>query len=279
MTASTELLSPSWTPLPGPLELLERDDLDEDALANAGRGIGGTRGAGSGLSPGAWRRLLDRLRGLHRAEVLVDSVPSWIDLVELHVPPAGHAELTRRRSAERTVTPELKIFGFGFGSGMTTRFAETITFDARTAGKILQVRMLVTAIRYVDHNGGSLVRVDVSEPRTGAEHRIAELPPGSDDVFDPARWTLLRRADLSAVAEEGTYSWTYTAGQHAKWNIGLTLSGAPGVPLAASLQAEVNDSEEFETSFELPYGHDVIFYRRTGEFPLAPHCTVTPADF
>jgi hypothetical protein len=279
MTASTELLSASWTPLPGPLELLEQGDLDEDVLADAGRGISGTRGGGSGLNPAAWRRLLDRLRGLHRAEVLVDSVPSWIDLVELHVPPAGHAELTRHRSTERTLAPELKIFGFGFGSGMTTKFAETITFDARTAGKILQVRMLVTAIRYVDRDGGSVVRVDVSGPSAGAEHRIAELSPGPGDVFDPARWTLLRRADLSAAAEEGTYSWTYTAGRQAKWNIGLTLGGAPSVPLVASLQAEVSDSEEFETSFELPYGHDVIFYRRTGEFPLAPHCTVTPANF
>jgi len=230
------------------------------------------------MSRERWHRLLERLRGLHREEVIVDGAPTWIDLVELHTPPAGRAQLRRNRSTERKITPALKLLGFGFGSGMTVSFAESMTFDAHEVGKILQVRMLITATRYVDRNGGSVVRVDVSDPPIGVDHRIIELPADPPDVFDPKRWTVLRRTDLSALTQGGKYSWIYTAGRRANWNVGLNLGGIGGLPLKASLQAEVEDSDEFETSFELPYGHDVIFYCRTGEIPLAPRCGATPAD-
>ena len=274
----TTLVSGSWTPLPGPLELLEEGDLDDSALTDLGRVATGTRGVGSSLSRDAWRRLLDRLRGLHRDESLLDSAPAWIDLVELHVPPAGRAELTWTRSAERTIAPELKLFGFGFGSGSTVSFAESTAFDARHSGKILQVKMLVSASRYVDRDGGSIVRVDIAGPPNGVEHRIVELPREDLKEFDRARWTLLQRTDLSGLSDQGQFSWSYTAGRRARWAIGLNLE-VPGLPLGASLEAEVDGSEEFQTSFELPYGQDVIFYHRTGESPLAPHCTATPAAF
>jgi hypothetical protein len=274
----TSLLSESWTPLPGPFELLEREDTDSDALADSSSVARGTRGIGSSLGRERLRRLLDRLRGLRRVEILLDSAPTWFDLVELHVPPEGHAELKRSRSTKGDVVPQLKLFGLGFGSGVTASFAESTTFDANKNGKIMQVKMLVTASRYVDGEGGSILRVDIGGPPTGVEHRIIDLPTAILDEFDRSNWTLLERADLSGVADEGKFAWIYTAGRRAKWTVGLNLM-VPSLPVGASLQAEVEGSEEFETSFEVPYGRDVIFYHRTGEAPLAPHCSTTPAGF
>jgi hypothetical protein len=160
---------------------------------------------------------------------------------------------------------------------VTVSFAESVTFDAHQTGKVLQVKLLVTATRYVDRAGASVLRVDITDPPSGVEHRIAQTPPEPPGAFDQARWTLLRRADLSAAGEEGQYSWIYTAGRHAQWNVGLNLTGFGALPLQANLQAQVEGSDEFETSFELPYGIDVIFYHRTGETPLAPRCGPTPA--
>jgi hypothetical protein len=274
----TDLLSGTWLPLPGPLELVERTDPGE-ALADPAGVLGGTRGVRLGTDKQAWRRLLDRLRGLRREEVLQDATPSWIDLVELHVPPAGRAELRSNRSSNRTTKPELKLFGFGFGSGMTVDLAEKVTFDARQVGKVLQVRMLLTAVRYVDGDGASVVRVDLGGPASGVDQRVIDLPAEREQAFNRARWTLLQRTDLSGLAEQGRYSWSYTAGRRAKWTVGFQLGGIAGIPLGANLQAEVEGSEEFETSFEVPYGHDVIFYRRTGETPLTPRCATTPSDF
>lgn len=50
------------------------------------------------------------------------------------------------------------------------------------------------------------------------------------------------------------------------------------LPLQATFQAEVEDPDEFETSFEFPYSIDVIFYHRIGETPLAPRCDTTRAE-
>jgi len=120
--------------------------------------------------------------------------------------------------------------------------------------------------------------VDVSDPPTGVEHRIAKTPPESLETLDRTGWTLLRGADRSAAGEEGQYSWTYTAGRHAQWNVGLDLAGFGPLPLQANFQAEVEDSDDFETSFVLPCGIDVIFYHRIGETPLAPRCGTTPPE-
>jgi len=267
----------TWSRMPGPIELLEEGAAVDDITELVGRAPGATR-AMTGQGRERLQRLTDRLRGLRRDEVVADGVPTWIDLIELHVPPAGSAQLKRSHSATRTITPKLSLFGFGFGSGVTVSFGESVTFDAHQAGKVLQVRLLVTATRYVDRGGGSVMRVDVSDPPAGVEHRIAVTSPESLESFDRTRWTLLRRADLSAAGEEGQYSWTYTAGRHAQWNVGLDLAGFGPLPLQASFQAEVEDSDEFETSFELPYGIDVIFYHRRGETPLAPRCGTTPAE-
>ena len=267
----------TWSPLPGALELLEQGAAADDVAELAGRGSAATR-AMTGLRRERLRRLAERLRGLRRDDVIADGVPAWIDLIELHVPPAGRAQLRRSQSAVRTTTPSLSLFGFGFGSGMTVSFAESVTFDAHQAGKILQVKLLITATRYVDRAGGSVTRVDVTDPPGGVEHRIAQIPPELPGAFDRTRWTVLRRADLSTAGEEGQYSWTYTAGRHAQWNVGLNLTGFGALPLQASLQAQVEGSDEFETSFELPYGIDVIFYQRTGETPLAPRCGPTPSE-
>lgn len=40
------------------------------------------------------------------------------------------------------------------------------------------------------------MRVDVSDPPAGVEHRIVATSPESLETFDQTRWTLLRRADL-----------------------------------------------------------------------------------
>ena len=58
----------------------------------------------------------------------------------------------------------------------------------------------------------------------------------------------------------------------------LDLAGFGTLPLQVTFQAEVEDPDEFETSFEFPYSIDVILYHRIGETPLAPRCGTTPAE-
>jgi hypothetical protein len=260
--------------VPGALELIERDELDDEIPEFSRIPLPASMRAFEDpldveASTGRWRALLQRLRGYRKAEVLLDREPVWVPLVDLQVPPGGASTFVYTRTLSATDNLDVKILGVGFGSAASVTFVDSLTLPAAGTGKVLRVRMLMTATRYESQGGDSLVRVDI-DPADVVEHEVADLeatPPA--ELADTLAWRVLRRERLSAAGGSGRVSWAYSAGRDARWNanIGVTL---PQVGTSIALGVEAAGAEETTVTFELPYGKDYVFYVPVGQTPLAP---------
>lgn len=268
-----------WTVVPGAMELLETGEIDEHepawdrmALPAASRSLidHGDRAA----SESRWRALLRRLRGYERDAVIAADEPAWIPIVDVHTPPGGIAKFTYTRTGSDKQGLRLRILGAQFGGTASLTFQESLTLPATQSGKSLQVRMLLTATRYVDGAGGEIVRVDVRSPGSGSEYQVLDLPERwLPDLGDELRWSVIHRERLAASRDSGAVAWSYSAGERARWEVGVD---AQVFGSGITLSAEVERAEEATVSFEMPYGKDYVFYLPAGANPLAPCCGVDP---
>lgn len=265
--------------MPGVLELLKGDELDGDqpqlaALAPSAV----SRGRGLDELKRRWRAILSSLSGYKAADVLLSAEPIWIPIIELYVPPGGKSTLKYQRTSSKKAEAELKIFGIGFGSGAAITFSESLKFDAAQTGKSLQVMMSVSAMRYTHPTKKSLIRVDVKSPRDTVEYKVVDLPPANDivdvDNLDPLDWEVIRRLNLSSSSDRGSYTWQYQTGESSNWKVSIGLDVLKSIGLDPKLDLELEQAREFEVTFEMPYGHDYVFYGRTGELPLVPFCAL-----
>lgn len=211
--------------------------------------------------------------------MLLDREAFWLPVVELHVPPHGTGKATLRyeHQSGRTTGAAFKILGMGFGNSESITISRTVELGAETSGKSFEWKMLATATRYVDSGGGpDLTRVDITAPEGGPEYRVADLAPipegpsSSDDG-----WRVVNRIDLSSATDTGHSTWGYKINRKGSWtaSVGIAPLQAAGIDL---LKLECHQSEQFDVIFELPYGHDYVFYRRRGEWPITPRCALGP---
>jgi hypothetical protein len=266
-----------WTVMPGALELLETGQIDEQepawdrvALPAASRSL--INDADQTASESRWRALVRRLRGYEREAIIGADEPVWIPIVDIHAPPGGSAAFTYARTRSEKQGLKLSILGAQFGGAASMTFQESLTLPATMSGKSLQVRMLLTATRYVSSAGAELVRVDVRQPGAGSEYQVLDLPgPAVPDLSDVLRWSVVHRERLAASRDSGEVTWSYRAGKQAKWEIGLD---ADVFSSGITLSAEAERAEDTTVSFEMPYGKDYVFYLPAGANPLAPCCGV-----
>jgi hypothetical protein len=278
VTAPGPLVATAWSAQPGAFELLERGELDEGRpefrrLPLPATSRAGAEAADPAVAESRWRALLTRLRGYTKDAVLLSDETVWVTLFEVHAPPGGSATLAYSRSQTRKGDLKLSILGSGFGGAVSVRLTESLKLPASDAGKAVSVRMLLTATRYTSRSGGSLVSVDVRVPGDGVDQRVEDLPPPElPDLSDALRWRVLRRELLSAASDTGKVAWTYSAGSQATWEarLGGSVLGPIGGTVGLGVEAEW--AEEVSVGFELPYGHDYVFYARAGEVPLVPYC-------
>lgn len=277
MTGSGPIGAGDWSTQPGAFELLERGELDEERPEFGRIAIPQTSRARTEPNPVVaqtrWRALLSRLRGYTKDAVLVQDETVWIPVFEVQAPPGGSASLTYSRSSARTSDLKLSILGSGFGSAVSFTLKESLSLPATDTGKSVSVRMLLTATRYVSPAGGSLVSVDVRVPAEGSDQRVVDLPPAHlPDLSDVLRWRVVRRELLSGASDSGNVTWTYSAGSQAKWEarLGGAVLGPLGGEVGVGLEAE--SADDVSVSFEMPYGHDYVFYARAGEVPIVPYC-------
>jgi hypothetical protein len=266
-----------WTVVPGALELLETGEIDEQepawdriALPAASRSL--VDHADQTASESRWAALVRRLRGYERDAVIATDEPVWIPIVDVHMPPGGSATFTYARTRSAKQGLKLSILGAHFGGEASMTFQESLTLPATTLGKSLQVRMLLTATRYVSSGRPELVRVDVRQPESGSEYQVLDLPePALPDLSDVLSWSVVHRERLRASRDSGEVAWGYSAGAQAKWEVGLD---ADVFSSGITLSAEAERAEEATVSFEMPYGKDYVFYLPAGANPLAPCCGV-----
>lgn len=265
--------------LPGVLQLLEAGELNEDQPqpetlpTNAA-----SRGVRLNELKRRWQVLIRSLSGYRASEVILRAKPIWIPIVELHVLPHGKATLSYQQTSSATMKPELKIFGIGFGTSGVITFSESIAFDADQTGKSLQAMMLASATRYTHPTKKSFIRLDIESPRDGVEYKVEDLPPvnhGEDaDSLDPGEWEVIQRVKLSSSHDRGQYIWQYKAEERSNWKVGIGLEALKAIGFDLNLDLEVEQAREFDVKFEMPYGHDYVFYARAGESPLVPFCAI-----
>jgi hypothetical protein len=102
-------------------------------------------------------------------------------------------------------------------------------------------------------------------PRSAGRRRAPAPRPSPSSPLgrNPARWKVIRRADLSGVAQAAaTRGPTRWAG--ARPGASASTCRAGGLGVEAGVHAEVEQSDKIETTFELPFGQDVIFYCQVG---------------
>ena len=274
--------SDAWTSLPGLLDLVERQ-VDPHAI-----------GSGEFVVPAAMRSrlrgnggILDDaitwLRGYRRDRLLCERRPEWMPLAELWPAPGGKATLKYVAAQSHEANAELTIVTErGFGGGSKTTLTRSIEVPTEDVGFQYRVRVYLTIWRYVHAAGGEpFDRIDVDCDGEPFDVDRVDLPPDRFPVGD--RTTTLDelrrggfeqhgffRASGSASIGMDTYGESVQA-EH-QWGFELTLPGLDLIQSTLKLAAHTNRSESFEASFQLPRGHDYVFFHRIGEAPIVPLC-------
>jgi hypothetical protein len=281
MTEVQEITGLSWKRMRGALELLEDGQLKEDQpqFQDLGTPQSELRLAGLDMKQikERWGAFVNRLKGYHKEEPLMERVPIWIPIIDLHLPPGGKSVLKYERKSSQEMGAELKIFGIKSGSGGAISFSESIKFSAEHVGKSLLVLAYATITPYVSNDGrDKFFRLDWDcETVT---HKIEDISKDQNNQvlqsLDTTLWKKVKEVDLSSSSGSGQFTWQYKATQDAHWNVnlgaGITVFGGIGVEFSLPLQFK--RSEDFEVTFDMPYGYDYVFFHRLGETPLIPMC-------
>jgi hypothetical protein len=268
-----------WTTTPGPLEMLEDGQLEEDrpawdqvALPRVARSLAGE--ANQAASDSRWAALLKRLRGYRRDAVLAAGESVWVPIVDVQAPPGGTAKFAYTHSATASYGLRLSLLGASFGSAASVTFRTSLAVPAAATGKSVQVRMLLTAIRYVSAGRPDLIRVDVRQPEGRSEWQVLNVaPPQLPDLSDLLRWRVMHRERLSGAQDSDQPTWSYSAGREARWEIGVGLK-IEALASSLSLSVEATGADQTEVEFAMPYGRDYVFYAPAGANPLVPLCGV-----
>lgn len=222
-----------------------------------------------------WRDLLNLLKGYSKDEVVVDHRPTWVPLVTVQVPPGGTAKVVFAQSAEKQGSGEFKIIGSGLGTAGSFSIEDKLTIPAEVTGKTLSVQLVVTLTRYVSDDGyAPFYRLDVSAPQSGVTMRIEDLPPAaarrSHSRFNARAWNILREVDLSHGSNPNPVAIEYSRSGEASWEVDLGVSLSQPVKIDLTAKASFTYSEEWTTTYELPFGHNYVLYGRPNEVPLVP---------
>lgn len=227
-----------------------------------------------------WRSLLRRLRGYTASRQLIDWQTVWLPIIKLPAPPSGRSIFEYKAGSARRVTPCLKVFGVGLGAKAEHSFTESFQIEASEIGKQYLISLDLTTTEWLSKTNPPIRQVDVRTPAEGVNERVVDLPTDPDDpavtgVWDPDGWIEMRRIELSHATAPGMETRRLAVARTCNWKPGFhmpTLAGMAGLDLG--LEVEVERSDSFELSLELPYGHDYVFYRRSSEVPLVPCCSV-----
>jgi hypothetical protein len=269
--------------MPGALELLEQGSLDDDVpqFENI-NSSSTTRGWPTDLTASEiknrWRSLLRRLKGYQKDKVLIQDEAVWIPIFKLYVPPLGKSSLSYQAKVGQNISPELKILGFGFGSTGSVSFTETIKIPAEKRGKLVEAKLLATVTRYINSsNNQKLYRLDLKNLDGHIEQRITDLPL-QDPIAEAKKltsteWRVLREYRLSAK-DVGQFNLRYELEQRSTWKTDLKFAPLSALGIETGVSLELENSNQFELNFDMPYGHDYVFYCRNDESPLVPMCTI-----
>jgi hypothetical protein len=277
-------LGGEWQVRPSAFELLESGQLDDDeprfddfpaALPSSRFGpVSGTE------LRSAWRSVLKHLRGYTPGRQLVDWQTVWVPIIDLPAPPEGRSVFRYTTGSARRVTPSISVFGVGLGAKAEHTFTASFEFEADKLGKQYLISLDLRMTEWLSRTDPPVPTIDFRVPAEGVNTSVANLPADGDDpavtgVWTPDQWIEIRRVELSRATPPGMETRRLAVARTCTWTPGLhtpVLTGLAGLELG--LGAEVEHSDSFDLSFELPYGHDYVFYRRASEVPLVPHCSI-----
>lgn len=277
-------LDGEWQVRPSAFDLLESGQLDDDEprFGDFPAALPGARFAPASPAElrSLWRATLKRLRGYTASRPLTDQQAVWLPIIDLPAPPGGRSVLQCTVGGARRVTPSLTVFGVGLGAKAEHTFTESFQIEANGIGKQHLISLDLTVTEWLSPTDPPIRTVDVRIPAGGVNERVADLPadpadPAVTGVWSPEQWIEMRRVELSRASGPGMETRRLAVSRTCTWTPGFhtpALAGLAGLELG--LEVEVERSDSFELSFELPYGQDYVFYRKASEVPLVPHCSI-----
>lgn len=268
----------SWSPVASPFDLVDREDLSDDELDFlAARGA--TRDLSLAGLRDRWMRLRQRLSGLRREEILWTDAEATVTALRVDPPPGGRAQVRYRQDRTTAGEGSLKLFGIGFGGGVTARLGSQLSFTATEAPLELVLHVRTNGARYRDPRGNAtLTRVDFSADAGGMDFEIRVAPGPPPDTTSPGGmpWTLEKTLRLAHALGSEPVEFTYPdVERKAAWNVGVAV---PSIATAAGLELEARmtceSTNAYDVTFELPNGRDYGFYAPAGENVMVPYCVV-----
>jgi hypothetical protein len=233
-----------------------------------------------GLPVGTERGLRDtlersvaRLRQRRLVEDLGER-SSAFELLALHVPTGGTAALDVQRSSTTERQVNLKLFGFGHGSGRSVAVEVNEGISARSACmRVLQ--HVVVRVRRFEASGSELVTTDVV--RCGAREFVSwpDCPhcgPGAEpDPFDfDLQADEAEALDLRGFDKEVTRERTVRLEGVRRTEVGLDLPLPAGGTATAGFQLEQRTSVACTVTYTFPPGRRFQPYRRLGDGAALP---------
>jgi hypothetical protein len=260
--------------MPSAFELAERDEVTDEELdflavraATRGELLDGLRGR--------WERVRNRLSGLREEEVLWTDEPAAVTALRVFPPPGGSVSISYRQ--DQTVSGEgsLKLFGVGFGGGVTAHIGSALGFTVDDVPLELVLHVRARGKRYRDDKrNASVTRVDFLPHDGGMDFEIRTISTPAPDLAGGTLWTLEKRLLLARSSGAEPVEFTYPEkARTASWNAGVavpSIAAAAGLELEARMTCE--STSAYEVTFRLAHGKDYGFYAPPGEQVMVPYC-------
>jgi hypothetical protein len=261
--------------IPSAFDLAERDDVADEELAFLAAGAT-TRGMSLGGLRERWTRVRGRLSGLREEEVLWSDEPAAVAALRVFPPAGGSVAISYRQDQTMSGDASLKLFGVGFGGGVTAQIGSALAFTVDDAPLELVLHVRASGRRYRDERRNlSLTRVDFLPGDGGMDFEIRKISsPPPDPVAGGALWTLEKRLLLARSSGSEPVEFTYPeVARTASWNAGVavpSIAAAAGLELDARITCE--STSAYEVTFRLAHGKDYGFYAPPGEQVMVPYC-------
>jgi hypothetical protein len=263
------------SPIPSGFELAEREAVTDEDLAFVPPAAT-DRGVSLDDLRERWSRVRNRLSGLRETEVLWANESAAVTALRVFPPPGGSVSITYRQDQTLSGEGSLKLFGVGFGRGMTARVGSALAFTVDDAPLELVLHVRATGRRYADERRNlSVTRVDFLPDDGGVDFEIRRIssPPPNVLASGPL-WTLEKRLLLARSSGSEPVEFTYPeVARTASWNAGVavpSIAAAAGLELEARISCE--SSRAYDVTFKLAHGKDYGFYAPSGEQVMVPYC-------
>lgn len=272
-----------WTALPGLFDVAHGDAApsaayrspEQHAAKEPRRGVGGLARRSA--------ELVEWLRGYRFADVLCAAVEVWVPVVQLWPPLDGRASFKYSASRTRETTAELAVTpNAGFGTGSKVTLGQSIEIAAEDrVGRQYGVCVYVTVRRYEHPRLDPIDRVDVACVGRALDARTDDLSP---ELF-PAKKRALSEHELlfggfqeagrylaRRSAPPGTDKYGTKASTESSWSFQIESPEMGPLKSSVTISVKTSRAASVEASFDLPRGHDYVFFHRTDETPLVPWC-------